>query len=158
MFLSTFSFCVVFWVRLSVWPFNFYILPLNFLNMVQLPERELSYIYFFPSSLISILVVSSVHQIPFCTGILTWFPKTAFELLPTPLYFHSIWFFIHRFGRYHVTPPLLSSFLCLPVAFSKYRLLSLAYMASDNQVHEYPWSLISVSYKHTSFQHQPTYL
>lgn len=51
-------------------------------------------------------------------GILIWLPKTA-------LYLHYIQSFLHRFERYHVTPPLPSSFLCLPVAFGKYRLLSI---------------------------------
>ena len=52
---------------------------------------------------------------------------------------------------------LLTGFLRLPVAFSKYRLLNLAHKAYDNQIHEYPCSLISISYKHPSFEsYQPT--
>lgn len=40
------------------------------------------------------------------------------------------------------------SFLCIPVAFSKHRLHSLAHKAYDDQIHGHSWSLISTSYEH----------
>lgn len=73
MFLSPFLYCIVFWVKFSVWSFNLYILPLNFFNMLQLPKQELSYIYFFPF-IFDIhfgikFCLSNFHSYGLCTGL-----------------------------------------------------------------------------------------
>lgn len=68
LFLLIFPLYVVSWVKFSVPSFNSYIFPLTFLNMWQLPKRELgnSLHLSFPLSSTSIWATSSVHWI--CTG------------------------------------------------------------------------------------------
>lgn len=140
--LSTFSLCVVFWVKSSAQPFHLLILPLKFPIMSQLPKQVRPYVYFFPSSLMSLSAISSVHQISIHTVSAQAFrnPHLAFWNNPQTCLLPLFSLYVvrpHRFECHHVTPPRRSSVLCLPPCSVQYiQTPSLGIQAY--QIHELP--------------------
>lgn len=110
MFLSITPLYVVFWVKFSVLSFDSYILPLNILNMLQLPKQLVDYLHlFFPLTSTSIWA-SSIHQISIPTASAQAFRNSCLPSYDNPptykLYLSP--YSIHLIQTWHTrTPPEL---------------------------------------------------